>query len=321
MTTNLISLCASHVSSPTKIKWMNEMIESWKNQTHKIPLYINVSIEEKVKILFDFYRENKWNYDNLFIFVENEKTPQFMHYKKLCEKINSIYDRNTWVIFTDDDDIWDKDRSLYYKLIIEKCNKDSETCVSYVWICTFCNCSGENFDENYVIKNQFDNADTEKEKGNKLQDYWQIGCQLKYLNDFIEKCDKETLSNGYCNLLFVKYFNKTKRAIKWNSKDRKRFVYFWRTQGEGHQVNNLFGELKEKMFIIFFLMNKTCEIKKTQRKEIIEGIFEFVKRSYGQFITNEKKTKEFIEYHVDLIINTDEYDLYLNSPVLDDFLE
>lgn len=323
MENQIIALCASHLSKPIKIKWMNEMIESWRNQTNKIPLYISVSIDDAVKILFEFYEKNKWNYENLFFYVEQEKTPQFMHYKKLREKINNIYNNDVWVIFTDDDDIWDKDRSLYYKLIIEKCNKNEETIVSYVWICTFCNCTGSNFNENYVIKNQFDNADTEKERGGKLQDYWQIGCQLKYFNDYIDKCSDELLKDGYCNLLFVKYFNFSKRAIKWNSKDKKRFVYYWRTMDENdknsdvHEVNNLQKKLKEKMYIIFYLMNKTKIIKEEKYRELEENIFGFFK-NIG--FPDKRYIRNYIKEQVVIIKNTSKYDLYLNSPVLENFI-
>lgn len=318
----IISLCASHLSKPIKIKWMDEMIQSWNNQTYKIPLYINISIEEEVKTLFEYYKENKWNFENLTFYMEQEKTPQFMHYKKLCKKINEIYNKNTWIIFTDDDDIWDKDRSLYYKTIIEKCNKNEETMVSYVWICTFCNCESGSFNNNYVIKNQFDNKDTEKERGGKLQDYWQIGCQLKYLNDYISKCSDELLKNGYCNLLFVKYFNFSKRAIKWNSKDRERFVYYWRTEDKNdiktkvHEVNNLQKKLKENIYVIFFLINKKKDIK--EENDLEKNLKSFFARYK---LSKMKNFKEYVKEQVDLIKYSDEYDVYLNSPILEDFIE
>jgi hypothetical protein len=324
MENQMIALCASHLSKPIKIKWMNEMIESWNNQTHKVPLHINTSIDDSVKTLFEYYKENKWNYENLFFYIEKEKTPQFVHYKKLCEKINNIYNQNTWVIFTDDDDIWEKDRSLYYKLITKKCNKDEETMVSYVWVCTFCNCSGGEFNENYVIKNQLDNKDTEKERGGKLQDYWQISCQLKYFNDYINRCSEDLLKDGYCNLLFVKYFNFSKRAIKWNSKDRKRFVYYWRTMDSNdknsdvHEVNNLQKKLKEKMYVLFFLIGKKKKKKKSPTDELENAILGFFK-NIG--FPDKYYIRSYIKEQVKIIKHSSEYDLYLNSPILENFIE
>ena len=261
----MIVLCASYIGNLVKIKWMNEMIESWKNQTHHVPLFISISLDGSVKTIFNHYLEDKWKIDGLNFFVSEEKLTQFQHYKKLCDLMLEKYTRNTWIIFSDDDDIWDKDRILYYKTLVNNLQKlDKENSISHIQIPTHCVNFKDEFSDNYDTRNlsHIENKDSTHQH----LDYWQFSCQLKYLKEYIDRCDPKLLADGYCNLYFVKYFyNNQTPVYRWYTKNNKRYVYYWRgsagidrNNNEIHLLDQLKKKSPEESLIKIFLQENIC---------------------------------------------------------------
>jgi hypothetical protein len=328
----LICLCSCHISCVIKIKWMDEMIESWKNQTHNIDLHINISLEDNIKTIFEHYKNSKWNCNNLFFYIQEQKLSQFEHYKNLCDRIISIFGNDVWVIFTDDDDIWEKDRALYYNILINKLyeqNKENE--ISHIQIPTLCVNYKDSFDNNYKVKN-LKNIDDCNEYCKDNLDYWQFCCKIKYLKDYTEKCHPDLLKDGFCNLYFVKYFyNGKTQAFRWYTKDEKRFVYYWRGNG-GKKINkddsnniHLLDNLKknpEKMLIKMFFMkvklnlnlNNSISDKKKIRKKL-----EKYAQNYGKELNCDSVIlKNEIQKVFDN--NNKEYEIFLNSPILENII-
>lgn len=111
MTQRLFSLCASHIDSAMKVYKLKKMLVSWDNQTHKIPMILSISCDEKLHKVFEVLIGHLSKYSYLTIHDERyTKRTQFVHYKLICERYHDVL-RDTWVIFTDDDDIWMSSRS------------------------------------------------------------------------------------------------------------------------------------------------------------------------------------------------------------------
>jgi hypothetical protein len=325
----MIVLCASYLSSLIKVKWMNEMIESWKSQSHHVPLYISISIDENIKTIVNHYLEDKWKVEDLIFYVSEEKLTQFQHYQKLSNILLEKHGRNTWIMFTDDDDIWEKDRILYYKTLIDNLKKlEKENSVSHIQIPTFCVNFKDNFDSNYTIRNleHIEAADFTHQH----LDYWQFSCQLKYLIKFIEQASPVLLADGYCNIYFVKYFyNKKTPAYRWYTKDKNKFVYYWRgsaglNRKEGTKENedgiHLLEKLKKKcpeesIIKIYSQENSNCEMIRTKNKEHLKKYVETVSCVLKNF-NNKKMKQELYE-----VFYGTKYDPYVNSPLLECVIE
>lgn len=324
----MIGLCASYLSNLIKVKWMNEMIESWISQSHNVPLYISISIDENLESIFYYYLNNKWNNKDLFFYVTKEKLSQFQHYKKLCDLLLEKYDRNTWIVFTDDDDIWDKDRVLYYKTLVENLKKmGKENSVSHIQIPTHCVNYKNQFDDNYSIRN-FEHIET-ADSTHKHLDYWQFSCQLKYLKNFIEQTSPILINDGFCNLYFVKYFyNKKTPVYRWYTKNKNRFVYYWRGSA-GYNINDndnqnndvhLLEKLKKKSaeeaIIKVFLQERiNSDSIKEKNKDKITNYIEKTSKLIQNF-DNQKMEQEIYK-----LFNSDKYDPYINSPILEGVIE
>lgn len=121
----LVCLCASHIDTDFRILQLKNMLRSWNSQDHKILMIMSISCENFLHKEFEELMLYITKYNMLIVNNEKyQKKSQFVHYKIIAEKYSNILE-SKWIIFSDDDDIWLKQRSLVFcKLIKEHCDTD-----------------------------------------------------------------------------------------------------------------------------------------------------------------------------------------------------
>jgi hypothetical protein len=132
----IIGLLASYIDTEIRIKNFKRCLKSIKNQvnvsydTWEILISISVPDDNLFKLTKDLL--NEFIDDGLKITVDykREKMSQFNQYKSLLKYINNpseisnniLYnDSNTWLMFSDDDDIWHPYRVFEYEQCIKYC--------------------------------------------------------------------------------------------------------------------------------------------------------------------------------------------------------
>lgn len=113
MKPQLIALCASHINSWPRLAHFRHMVHSWIDQVCPIPLFVEMSVE--TPDLADQIRVFLAKIDDPFltITIADNKRSQFGHYQALVDRLGTCYS-HTWVLFTDDDDLWHPRRSETY---------------------------------------------------------------------------------------------------------------------------------------------------------------------------------------------------------------
>lgn len=192
------------------------MIESWRHQSCPIPLYISVSVDEKFTDVFNCMMKI-WDgddYENLYICIPHKKTSQFANYKILANNL-PIIDDETWVIFTDDDDIWHKDRALVYKNAIVN---DEE--ILYMWAQRHCMNNSATFDEKPI----------ELITNDKYGEYINYSCKMKTLRDFCNRASDFVMDSYLADMMFVKYLrlNNNKQIAEITIEDETNWMYYYR---------------------------------------------------------------------------------------------
>lgn len=131
----LIVLCASHIQSKQRLYYLNDMLNSWSNQSRPSILYISISYSNELKD--DVYELlAKWHNINIFpseeleiyIIQYRKRQSQFSHYTYLLQEYKEEL-KDKWIMFTDDDDLWNSNRILeYYQIAYgkEKNNKNNK---------------------------------------------------------------------------------------------------------------------------------------------------------------------------------------------------
>lgn len=126
MVPEIITLCASHIGTLQRLHTFSCMLESVSQQTHRIQMYISISVDKSIDIHFIDELRSKYG-DWLHLFHTSGHFSQFEHYKILCDilretKITSISD--CWCLFKDDDDVWEEHKVEEYFRAIKNSNNN-----------------------------------------------------------------------------------------------------------------------------------------------------------------------------------------------------
>lgn len=114
-TMDIVTFCASHISSEKRIPYLANAIESIVKQKHTTCMFVSVSyIDENLAIkLKEVLKTN--NVVKVWIHA-NTTMSQFEHYDFLVQQIDPIFINKTWVMFTDDDDCSHNLRSKWFHI-------------------------------------------------------------------------------------------------------------------------------------------------------------------------------------------------------------
>ena len=118
-------LIASHISYEHRIPFLVECLESLVSQSLSVPIYVSMSFENdsiKEKTILNVQGNTKIaSCQFIVIVVQNEKTPQMKHFQYLLETIDY---KHEWIMFCDDDDTYEQDRTLNFAYHIQKAKQD-----------------------------------------------------------------------------------------------------------------------------------------------------------------------------------------------------
>lgn len=109
MTHELICLIASHINCDERASNFLELLNMINNQQNCLKKNIYISMSNEIDIDVSNIK-NKINEYNFHMIYNNIKLSQFEHYNKLIKTIVINDPKNTWIIFSDDDDIWSENR-------------------------------------------------------------------------------------------------------------------------------------------------------------------------------------------------------------------
>lgn len=230
---HIISLCASHIDTLERMSLLQLMIQSWHSNTVQIPLFISLSYDEYLQEdILNTISQMREMYPLLTVNISNVKLAQFEHYKILSETVVVLYSPSTFIIFSDDDDLWSENRVELYKNCISQFH-DIIHSVSSIKMCGYYTCDGashpdmryiSNFAQLQNYKNLIKVIDTVNIPG----EYWQYCVPIKYFQEFMTKASDDLLKHKYCDLTFTKFiyfYNPENVKIVHLPKDRIGYFY------------------------------------------------------------------------------------------------
>ncbi len=201
----MLALCASHVSSVPRLKALTEMVASWRGQLGEVPLRLSVSCEPSLARLTERVVERLMAehgaHGLLVEFVGTERRSQFEHYRELAR--SSPRREGTWVMFSDDDDIWHPQRSMHVKLGAERAASDGGMLSLRVGGAVAGELARGTAEE--VERAMESGAMAALEGTGKDDEYWMYACRLTTLLDFVQRAGEKLIKSEYCDMYLVKY--------------------------------------------------------------------------------------------------------------------
>lgn len=174
---NMVCFCGVHIYTENQYKMLLKMLDSWQNQYLPVEMYLSISHNKEITIDLQKYQEN------IHIYIQKNKTSQFMHYKFLLNNIKKK--NNQWIYFSNYNDIWNKNRSCAFNTLVNLYNiskfKDDKKplYVKYAYV---------------DVKNPEVNHN-------------QFCCKIKDFEKFMNNIDLDILENDMCALYFIKFLN------------------------------------------------------------------------------------------------------------------
>lgn len=227
----LIAMCASHLSSDTRLASLRAMLTSWAAQTRPIPLHLSVSVATPqlevavLELCASFQRDSASDGASdgvtpLILQLTRHVSgtlSQFQHYSVLTKLLTGAQARTlcdlyvptepTFVLFSDDDDTWHPRRVEHFHAVLAESEKQGELPRIYAALEE----SGPNDAGRLALEvrlRQSAIASVSTRASSLAQtrrEYYHFAVRLSCLADFVTRCDAQLLRHRFADCFFVRY--------------------------------------------------------------------------------------------------------------------
>lgn len=222
--------CASHINTLERFECLKAMISSWINQTTRCKLYISISFDTHIQSQSALLA-SLGEHELLCIFPQSTKLSQFEHYRFLTTRM----EEDTYILFTDDDDIWHKDRVFAFTEVYKAIHFESSTNLLSVRIPVYLSSDNKNNKLKVMTTCDIENAIKKgdvalvESDNTAFTEHWTYMVRLSTLCDFVMSCSDVILRHKYCDVLFIKFLRCCKgyqNAVVYTNK--KTWMYYYR---------------------------------------------------------------------------------------------
>lgn len=200
---SLICLCASHINGVKRLSNFRKMLKSMANQEAQVPLFVSVStINDKVKHEVQSIAKE---YPSFTFFIQDNKMTQFQHYAFLANVALSFDPKNTWCIFTDDDDVSHPSRAKVFLEHINSVTDDTNVVIDTAVYTKYANMFNQESDDDIddVIVSEFFKPT--------ISEYVIHACELSVLQEFCRKAPPPILAMTGCDIVFTSWLGTGKK--------------------------------------------------------------------------------------------------------------
>jgi len=221
-------IIASHLSNSKRITYLLECLESLINQTTKITIYLSISFQDNT-IKDEFLQSpsiiklcNEIN-----VCIREVKTPQMRHIYLLNEEIkenNKLYKQQyKWIMFCDDDDVYEKNRVVKIIECISGLNKE---CAQH---------------DNKICAGLYEST-FGKDHREHRHEYWCYCVNIELLTKFYERLENypDIIDNKCCDVLFAEFLRRSGPEYVFGRIEEK--LYNYRVENNSESIT---GWIKE----------------------------------------------------------------------------
>ena len=208
---NIICLIASHINCNERLVHFHETLEMINQNlsteergtpTKKIYIGLSHDIEPEINIEKTLNRIKEYKYELIY---NSKKQSQFEHYAALMKNLK--INEESWLIFSDDDDIWSENRMLFYDKVVEMMLDPKIVCLKT---------QGYELIENKITKCKSSN-------------YCDSCARYKYVKLFFEKMTEEKLRHKFCDVYFKSFLESYGKEENLHVKvETPEKLYIWR---------------------------------------------------------------------------------------------
>ena len=217
----LLCLCASHISTADRADYLGHLLVSVSAQTcKKFKLFVGISFEnEDLRKQVDTQLKSS-DSSTIHVFLFSKKHTQFERYNAVLNALrNRKYitpeqEPNTYVSFTDDDDLWSPQRMMAFRQGAERLHTDKRN-PTYMFTIKHFNMDIEMRD--FI---HWDQLPMKEENFFGLahpREYCDILCKFTLFAHWFDVASPELLAHPFCDMALTKWI-----TLKFTIKDNER---------------------------------------------------------------------------------------------------
>mmetsp|Transcript_73430 Transcript_73430/g.148591 ORF Transcript_73430/g.148591 Transcript_73430/m.148591 type:complete len:373 (+) Transcript_73430:32-1150(+) len=206
----LCGVLSSHVGDAKRLRRLRQCLESVLDQTQKPAAFFMVwsspeSLVAEVEALLLSFKE-RLSPSSFHCLRQQKRTSQFYDIRWLYQEYISKEPDNTWLLFSDDDDLWGPERLRLYGIIIDQHGRvPGVTAV----------CATHKVRPKDPRKVAMTPKEVQQQllKGDAMhcggvhqeEEFFDFACPASSLGVFLEMCNDQTLLHPFCDLRFSRF--------------------------------------------------------------------------------------------------------------------
>ncbi|CAE8618610.1 unnamed protein product [Polarella glacialis] len=228
---SIVGLMASHITCQQGLTYLQNSVQSIEEQTSQLRLLaIGISAVPQMYTATRDALQAMLQYSSCNLRVRLSKTPlkQFQHFKAIMQYVSALEAESTWVLFSDDDDLWHSSRVSFYKSVIAASNCPA---LSSILSAGGCAINTENISGSAPSPGQY-YIDPEGD-GN----YQFLCVRLSVLQNFFAEVHEPELQGPFADLCFVTWvFRKQQHGSHLKVEPPEgMWLYMWRHESAAGQ--------------------------------------------------------------------------------------
>ncbi len=253
-----------------------------------VEIFLSISFEHEVframgeLLLLVFQIARPWKFE---FSVASEKLSQFAHFRRACKEVwagELARVKDTWVIFTDDDDLWSGNRYFFYLLQILALSDrgqdyyDQVTSVAYLRY--------KDKEGKLVVRDPSDD----------WGEFWMYAVPLRYLHQFLDNTSDIIINCKFADMFFLRFIRyehpgKTMCSVPI---DDDEFLYHYRRSEKQELCDaSRFMEIALEQFMLALFRPHIMPIEEQTDEETKQRTFKGV-------INDEELDEHFREYYL-----------------------
>lgn len=234
---NLVGVLSSHIGDKKRLARLGQCFRSIEQQSHRLAAFFVVwsapeAIAADVEELLDHFRQSLAP-SPLHALHQTRRTSQFYDMRWLYEELLCKEPVGTWLMFTDDDDLWGPQRvGVYFEVISAHAPTPGVTavCATHKVRPT---CRNKVAQSTEAVRQHLASGDAKHCGGVHVEEeFFDFACPRECLGAFFGLCNDETLLHPFADLRFTRFMSEYfggGRVIYFPTDEPNAWVYYYST--------------------------------------------------------------------------------------------
>mmetsp|Transcript_73669 Transcript_73669/g.137674 ORF Transcript_73669/g.137674 Transcript_73669/m.137674 type:complete len:410 (+) Transcript_73669:91-1320(+) len=301
----LVGVLSSRIGGEQRLQRLKYLFTSIEEQLDHLDAMFVVwsaadELVEKVEAVIQQFQSSLAGQCQVKALRQSKRTSQFYDIRWLWDELLVHEQSGTWVLFTDDDDLWAPRRVQTYRRALSQHGKEAGVtglCAAHKVRPTDRSCVATSASE---VDQHLKRGDAQHRGGVHLEEeFFDFACPLSSLGEFLKMCNEETLLHPFCDLRFSRFLQEYYEGgkvmyIPTNSAES--WVYYYSTAFRNPTDEGAYNQ--------FTAQDQASTVLKIRQEDKTEAM-DLLKQAHGARKPAQEEIDEMVDFVATLRQNTE----------------